>query len=132
MPLQRRGLSGGKINTILDRFDLFCPSNLRPQTRVKWDDVYVRAGVTASELKDIIVARGGGGVRPSKMCVSLLESGSGRRAAGAGKGGAVVQIAGPDGAVREWKASAALLLSVGRDMACDNIFIYVAVVIVVV
>lgn len=85
--------------------------------------MYVRAGVTASEVMELVAARGGGGVRPSKLCISVLRSScrsiadTRKRAAGVTDGGGssveAVQIAGPEGVFQERKASAALCLGGG-------------------
>lgn len=87
------------------------------QTAVKWTDVYARAGASASDLVDLVSRRGGGGIAPSKMCISLLQvssmnpgdshsgGNSGRRRSSE-KGGGVqmeaLQISGPPGVFEEW------------------------------
>lgn len=74
--------------------------------------------MTTQELMRVVSDRGGGGVNPAKMCISLLRpttSGSDvdvvgsakRRGAGSGECGRgsleAVQIAGPEGVFEEWK-----------------------------
>lgn len=98
------------------------PSRQISQT---WSDLYTRAGVTASEVVELVSNRGPAEVSTSKMCISLLRSASsavvpdykylgscGRKRAserggGGGRAGApqmeAVQIAGPSGVFEEWK-----------------------------
>lgn len=95
-------------------------SSLAFQTSQTWSDLYTRAGVTASEVVELVSNRGPAEVSTSKMCISLLRNfssavapdylGSGRkRVSERGGGGAgapqmeAVQIAGPSGVFEEWK-----------------------------
>lgn len=104
---------------------------------MRWTDIYARAGVTAAELVDIVSERGGGGIRRSKMCISLLRESSSlssstspvgvdsgrRRLAGGGNGGGGVamfealQIAGPEGVFEEWKVRFVVLRAFGLILA---------------
>ncbi|CAN0142172.1 unnamed protein product, partial [Ectocarpus sp. 12 AP-2014] len=94
----------------------------RAEVSQTWSDLYTRAGVTASEVVELVSNRGPAEVSTSKMCISLLRNfssavtpdylGSGRkRASERGGGGAgasqmeAVQIAGPSGVFEEWKSS---------------------------
>ncbi|CAB1098165.1 unnamed protein product [Ectocarpus sp. CCAP 1310/34] len=107
-----------------------------------WSDLYTRAGVTASEVVELVSNRGPAEVSTSKMCISLLRNfssavtpdylGSGRkRASERGGGGAgasqmeAVQIAGPSGVFEEWKGGAGaelagLELSEGSELLVEE------------
>ena len=112
---------------------------------MKWNDIYVLAGASATDLVELVSKRGGGGIAPSKMCISLLQAStpnpadshsggnsggySGRRRS-SDKGGGVhmeaLQISGPPGVFEEWKVGGVMV------MKCSSIVVEVVVVVVVV